>query len=131
MLPAANGASGGITGNEAGPCTTKHAREEAPMKPDILVKIEQNPKYQQLVKSRTRFAVILSLIMIAVYFAFILLVAFAPGVLGTPIGGSVITVGIPVGIFIILFAFALTGVYVARANTEFDRLTRQIVEETK
>ncbi len=101
------------------------------MKPDILVKIEQNPKYQQLVKSRTRFAVILSLIMVAVYFAFILLVAFAPGVLGAPIGGSVITVGIPVGIFIILFAFALTGVYVARANTEFDRLTRQIVEETK
>lgn len=101
------------------------------MKPDILVKIEQNPKYQQLVKSRTRFAVILSLIMIAVYFAFILLVAFAPGVLGAPIGGSVITVGIPVGIFIIVFAFALTGVYVARANTEFDRLTRQIVEETK
>jgi len=101
------------------------------MKPDILIKIEQNPKYQQLVKSRTRFAMILSLIMIAVYFAFILLVAFAPGVLGTPIGDSVITVGIPVGIFIILFAFALTGVYVARANTEFDRLTRQIVEETK
>ena len=39
--------------------------------------------------------------------------------------------GIPVGVLIILSAFVLTGIYVRRANREFDPLTQQIVEEAK
>jgi uncharacterized membrane protein (DUF485 family) len=57
-------------------------------------------------------------------------VAFAPKLLGTPVLG-VITLGIPVGVFIIVVAFVLTGIYVRRANSEFDELNRQIIEETK
>ena len=53
-----------------------------------------------------------------------------PKLLGTPISG-VITLGIPVGVFIIVAAFVLTGIYVRRANSEFDELNRQIIEETK
>ena len=53
------------------------------------------------------------------------IIAFAPKLLGTPIGGGVMTVGIPVGLFVIVSAFVLTGIYVHRANSEFDRLTRQ------
>ena len=41
------------------------------------------------------------------------------------------TVGIPIGVLIILSAFVLTGIYVRRANTEFDLLNQQIVEESK
>jgi uncharacterized membrane protein (DUF485 family) len=55
--------------------------------------------------------------------------AFAPKVLGTPIGGGVMTVGIPVGLFVIVSAFVLTGIYVHRANSEFDSMTRQIKEK--
>jgi uncharacterized membrane protein (DUF485 family) len=40
-------------------------------------------------------------------------------------------VGIPVGLFIIISAFLLTGVYVRKANTEFDQLNQEIVEEAK
>ena len=71
-----------------------------------------------------------SILMLAIYYGFILLVAFAPGVLGIPIFG-VITLGIPVGILIIIAAFALTGVYVAKANTEFDELNQEILEGTE
>ena len=41
------------------------------------------------------------------------------------------TVGIPVGIAIIVFAFGLTGIYVKRANSEFDDLTTKIKENVK
>jgi len=91
--------------------------------------IKNNPKYQKLVKTRDRFAWTLTIIMLVVYFSFILTIAFSPHTLGTKIGDSVITVGIPVGISIIIIAFLLTGIYVRKANTEFDRLTREVKEE--
>lgn len=102
------------------------------MQQDVIDKIKSNPKYQELVSKRTRFAWILAATMLFVYYAFILVVAFAPKSLGVPLGaGSVITVGIPVGLFIIFFAFIVTGIYVFRANGEFDRLTKEIKEELK
>jgi hypothetical protein len=45
--------------------------------------------------------------------------------------GMTMTVGIPVGILIILSAFVLTGLYVRKANGEFDQLNREIVEEAQ
>ena len=42
-----------------------------------------------------------------------------------------VVVGIPVGVFTIVSAFILTGIYVYRANGEFDELNRQILEESK
>ena len=50
-----------------------------------------------------------------IYYGFILIVAFAPSVLGIPIYG-VVTLGIPIGVFIIVAAFVLTGIYVRRAE---------------
>ena len=83
-----------------------------------------------MTQKRTKFGVQLSILMLAIYYGFILVVAFAPSVLGIPIYG-VITLGIPVGVFIIVAAFVLTGIYVRRANSEFDELTRQIIEEAR
>ncbi|MBF0283192.1 MAG: DUF485 domain-containing protein [Magnetococcales bacterium] len=97
-----------------------------------IERIRNNPKYQELVSKRSRFAWILSIIMLVMYYAFILVIAFSPASLGAPIAkGSVITIGIPVGALIIVGAFILTGIYVRRANGEFDELTRQIKEEAK
>lgn len=94
-------------------------------------KIQENPKFQELVKRRSKFAWQLSAIILVVYYAFILTIAFYPEVLGIPIlSGMVTTIGIPVGMFIILLAFILTGLYVRRANNEFDKLTKEIVEES-
>jgi uncharacterized membrane protein (DUF485 family) len=94
---------------------------------DIL----ENPKFKELVSKRSSFAWTLAIIMLVVYYTFILTIAFAPEVLGTPLGDGVTTIGIPVGIVIIFFAFILTGVYVKRANSEFDELTAQIKREAK
>ncbi len=94
--------------------------------------IKNDPNFQELVSKRTKFAWTLTVAMLVVYFAFILTIAFNPSALGTPLGDdSVTTVGIPVGVAIIVFAFALTGIYVRRANSEFDDLTAKIKKSAK
>ncbi len=93
--------------------------------------IASNPKYQTLVRSRAATAWSLSAAMLAIYLGFILLIAYAPKFLGAPIGSGVTTIGIPIGLFVILSAFVLTGLYVRKANAIFDRLTREIVEEAR
>lgn len=91
--------------------------------------IYANPEFHELEKKRGRFSWILSSIVLITYFSFILIIAFKPAIFATPINdGSIITWGIPVGLFVILLSFLLTGVYVIRANSEFDHLTKDILE---
>jgi len=98
---------------------------------DKVSYIRREPLFQELVRKRTRYAWQLSAAMLVIYFGFIAVIAFAPKLLATPIGSGVTTVGIPVGLFVILSAFVLTGLYVHRANSEFDPITRQIMEKVK
>ena len=72
----------------------------------------------------------LSLIMLVIYFGFILLVAYAPKFLGIQLGTGVTTIGIPIGLFVIVSAFVLTGIYVSKANSKYDTLIRRIVERS-
>jgi uncharacterized membrane protein (DUF485 family) len=81
-----------------------------------------NPAFIELERKRSRFSWAMTGIMLAIYFGFIFLVAFAPGLMATPVAGAV-TLGFPLGLFVIVAAIALTGIYVMRANSEFDRLT--------
>ncbi len=99
------------------------------MTPEQIEQVKNNPKYQKLVKERSKFAWTLSIIMLVVYYAFIMTIAFNPSFLGTKIGDGVMTIGIPIGIAIIFIAFALAGIYVKRANGEFDELTKEVREE--
>ncbi|MGN8117383.1 DUF485 domain-containing protein [Labrys sp. 22185] len=93
--------------------------------------IEQNPKYQELVRRRRTLSLTLSAIMMVIYFGFILVVAYLPGVLGQHLGTGVTTIGIPIGVLVIVAAFILTGIYVRKANAEFDTLTQEIVKEAR
>ena len=99
------------------------------MTKETVERILNNPDYQKLVSERSRFAWRLSIIMLVVYYAFIMVIAFDPSLLGTRIGSGVMTVGIPIGIAIIIIAFILAGIYVRRANSEFDELTQKVRDE--
>jgi uncharacterized membrane protein (DUF485 family) len=92
-------------------------------------KIKANPSYQKLISERSGFAWKLTITILVVYYAFILLIAFSPETLGTSISGGMATWGIPVGMGIIVFAFALTGIYVKRANSEFDGLLEEVKKD--
>lgn len=81
-----------------------------------------DPRYQKLVQRRGRFTWTLSIIMLAAYFGYIALVAFDKSLLARPIGGGRTSLGIPVGVGLILLAILLTGLYVRRANKEYDPL---------
>lgn len=99
------------------------------MTKEQIEQVKNNPKYQKLVSKRSKFAWTLSIVMLVVYYAFITTIAFKPEILGTKIGSGVITIGIPLGIAIIFLAFILAGIYVRRANGEFDQLTKEVREE--
>ena len=92
-------------------------------------RILADPNYQRLKSKRTRLGWTLTGAMMVVYYGFILLVAFRKDVLATPIGGGVITWGIPIGFGVILFTIAVTAYYVRRANSEFDDLSEKVKRE--
>ena len=68
-----------------------------------------------------RLAAILSAIVLVSYYSFMMVVAFAPGILGKPLGeGMTLSIGIPIGAAIIVISWLLTGVYSYFANGPFD-----------
>jgi uncharacterized membrane protein (DUF485 family) len=100
------------------------------MSSEVYERIRKNPKFDELVSKRSRFGWTLAILMLIIYYGFILLIAYAPKFLATPISAAgVTTIGIPIGVGVILCAFVLTGIYVARANSEFDRLNNEIKKE--
>lgn len=94
----------------------------------LIERVKTDPKFHELVQRRSRLAWGLTALMIIFYFGFVLTVAFNKEFLGTSLFGGVTTIGIPVGVGVILAAFILTGIYVSRANTTFDEMTKEIIE---
>ena len=99
------------------------------MEDDLVRKVTANPKYQKLVRTRTSYGWTLTIMMLIVYYGYIALIAFDKELLAVRLGEGVMTVGIPVGLGVIAFTIIITGIYVRRANSEFDTLTAEIVKE--
>jgi len=98
------------------------------MQSDLTARILSDPRYQDLKARRSRFGWWLALAMMVVYYGFILLVAFNKPFLATRIGDGVTTIGMPLGLGVIIFTIVITGIYVRRANNEYDALTEQIAK---
>jgi uncharacterized membrane protein (DUF485 family) len=96
------------------------------MDEDLVRRVKADPDYQKLVRTRSRFGWTLTWAMMIVYYGFTLLVAFNKEWMGTRIGDGVMTWGIPLGLFVILFTIAVTAIYVHRANSSYDELTEAI-----
>ena len=99
------------------------------MKDDLGDRIRANPKYQELVSKRNSYGWIMTALMMIVYYGYILLVAFNKEFLAQKTGAGVMSIGIPIGIGVILFTIIITGIYIRRANTEFDDLKAQVIKE--
>ena len=89
-------------------------------------RIRRNPDFIELTRSRKAFGWTLTIIMLLIYFGYIYLVAYQKPLIAQPLLGS-ITVGLVLGLGVILSAIILTGVYVLRANGTYDALSRRIV----
>ena len=95
----------------------------------VVERIQRNPKYQQLKRTRSRYGWTLAILMLVVYYGYISLIAFDKEFLAKPMGAGVTTIGIPIGMAVIVFSIVITGLYVRRANGEFDAMTRDIIED--
>lgn len=95
---------------------------------NLASRIANDPKYQELRRKRSSFGWTLTALMMVVYYGFILLVAFGKPFLSQRIGEGVMTIGIPLGLGVIVFTILITGLYVYRANSEFDDLSNQVVK---
>jgi uncharacterized membrane protein (DUF485 family) len=95
----------------------------------VVARIQKNPKYQQLKAKRSSFGWMLTILMLVVYYGYIALIAFNKSFLAQPLGSGVTTIGIPIGMGVIVFTIVITGIYVRRANSEYDELTKQILAE--
>ncbi len=99
---------------------------------DVVARITKNPKFQQFVSTRNVYSNIMTMLMMIVYFGYILLIAFNKPFLAQKMSaGGVISVGIPMGIGVLVFTIVITWIYVRRANTEFDTTNENIIKEAQ
>jgi len=97
---------------------------------DIVERIQKNPKFLKFVHIRNNYAIVLSILMMLAYYGYIGLIAFDKKLLATKISaGAVTSIGIPMGIGVLVFTIIITAIYVRRANGEFDAMKDEIVKE--
>ena len=99
------------------------------MSDPVVEKIQRHPKYQELRARRNPLGVVLTILMLVVYFGYIGLIAFDKAFLAKPIGAGVTTLGVTIGMGVILFTIAITVYYVRIANNKFDALTEEILKD--
>ena len=95
----------------------------------VVDKIQKHPKYLELQQKRGGFGWMLTWIMMIVYYGYISLIAFNKPFLSQRLGDGVMTVGVPLGMGVIVFTILITAIYVRRANSEFDDLTAAILKD--
>ena len=96
---------------------------------DVLDRVTKNPKFHEFIAMRSRYSIIMAIVSAAIYYGFILLVAFDKELLAKKIGAGVTSLGVPLGVAVIVFTIILTWIYVRRANTEFDATKDEIIKE--
>lgn len=92
-------------------------------------RIASHPAYQRLRQSRNRLGWILTALMLLAYYGYIGLIAFDKPFLAKPIGDGVTSLGIPIGMGVIVFTIAITVYYVRVANKKFDALTEELLKD--
>lgn len=98
------------------------------MQDDLVQRITAHPQYQELKAKRTSLGWKLTILMMIVYYGFIMLVAFNKSFLSQRLGDGVMTIGMPIGLGVIVFTIVITAIYVRRANGLFDTLTEQVTK---
>ncbi len=100
------------------------------MAADLYAKIQANPRFHEFVGKRNSYSILMTVLGAIAYYGFILLVAYNKEFLASKIAtGAVMSVGIPIGVGVIVFTIIITWIYVRRANSEFDEINAEIVKE--
>jgi len=87
-------------------------------------------EFQGLVRKRWSVSLSMTALILVIYFGFILLLAFNKSILAQRVGEHM-TLGIPIGLGVILSACVLTGLYVRWANTSYDKTVKDLIDHMK
>jgi len=98
------------------------------IKSERVQEIVNSEKFKELVKKRLRVSLTLTVVILIVYFGFILTIAFYKELLAAKIGEH-LTIGLPIGIGIIVFAWLITGLYTRWANHSYDKSVRELRDQ--
>lgn len=90
----------------------------------------QKHELRALARAKWRLSAILTTIMVAVYFGFMLLIAFRKDLVAKEIIPG-LSIGIVFGVFTILCAWFLTFIYVQWANRVYDAGLKRMKDEAK
>jgi uncharacterized membrane protein (DUF485 family) len=93
---------------------------------DLVQRVKSDPNYQKLVRTRSRYGWTLTWLVMIAYYGFTALNAWDKQFMASKIGTGVMSWGVPLGLFVIVFTVVVTAIYVRRANREFDDLTDAI-----
>ena len=100
------------------------------MASELTLRIQQNPRYRQVLKTRDALSWRLMILVFLAYYGFILVIAFDKSLFATPVAaGMVTTWGIAAGFGVILLTIVATAVYVRKANRDYDRLVKELLAE--
>lgn len=97
---------------------------------DVYKKIRSHPGFDKLVRTRSGYSWLLSIVVLTLFYGFVLLVAFQPQMMGIRLGGdSMYTLGITLMFSMFVLFWILTALYVKRANGEFDDMRDAILKD--
>lgn len=87
-------------------------------------------EFKQMVSRRWTISIVLTLVLFVTYYGFILLVAADKPLMARRVG-EVTTLGIPLGIGVILVSWVLTAIYVVWANRSHDVEVRRLKDKVE
>lgn len=82
-------------------------------------------EFKSLVSKRWTVSIILTALLFITYYGYILLVAVDKPLLAQKVGEST-TLGIPLGVLVIVLSWVLTVIYVIWANTTYDNEVKRL-----
>ena len=106
------------------------SRGKKNMDKSTMNRVLSHPEFKKMEQEKNRMRWFFSFSVFVVYVAYIAYIGINPEFFSrTLFPGSVITIGIYAGLFIILFSVVLTGMYVRKANRKFDEVTKRVIQE--
>ena len=100
------------------------------MEKNIAQQVLNNPKFQKMAKTKRMYCWSFSILMFVIYVIYILYIGASPESFGTPVAeGKTTTIGIYIGLFVIVSAISITGIYVRQANGPLEEITQEVVRE--
>ena len=84
-----------------------------------------DPEFRAMARKKNAISLVLTAAMLVLYFGFILLIAFRRDLFGDRLAGG-ITVGVALGVGVIILSWVLTGVYVRWANSKYDAMVETL-----